>query len=169
MRFAYNQIINLICTNLGGEYMARFVSIDIGNDAVKGYLGDIENKIYIPNVIADLKDREIVEMEKEPLNALHVEITSSALKQKNGSFAVGKLASKYPNNDELTPEQDKSESDQPVILLLTTLAYDAIGKFEEKEDIIEATYYLSTGLPLDETKKGKAKEFRKNLDQLNMK
>ncbi|GKU83920.1 ParM/StbA family protein [Niallia sp. NCCP-28] len=143
--------------------MSRFVSIDIGNDAVKGFLGDVENRIYIPNVIADLKDREIVEMEKESINALHVEITSSALKQKNGSFAVGKLASKYPNNDELTPDQDKSSSDQPVVLLLTTLAYDAVNNFKEKDGIIEATYYLSTGLPLDETKKGKAKEFRKKL------
>ncbi|WP_445491588.1 Alp7A family actin-like protein [Niallia sp. 03133] len=143
--------------------MSRFVSIDIGNDAVKGFLGNIENRIYIPNVIADLKDREIVEMEKEAINALHVEITSSALKQKNGCFAVGKLASKYPNNDELTPDQDKSDSDQPVILLLTTLAYDAVNNFKEEDGIIEATYYLSTGLPLDETKKGKAKEFRKKL------
>lgn len=66
--------------------MSRFVSIDIGNDAVKGFLGDVENRIYIPNVIADLKDREIVEMEKESINALHVEITSSALKQKKRVF-----------------------------------------------------------------------------------
>jgi plasmid segregation protein ParM len=143
--------------------MTRFVSIDIGNDSVKGFLGSLENKIYIPNVIADVKDREIVEMEKETINALHVEITSSALKAKNGTFAVGKLASKYPNNDELTPDQDKSESDQPVILLLTALALDAVENFKEKDDVIEATYYLSTGLPLDETKKAKAKDFRKKL------
>lgn len=162
MRFAYNYIKHLLA-KIGGHIMTRFVSIDIGNDSVKGYLGNLENKIYIPNVIADLKDREIVEMEKDILNALHVEITSSALKQKNGSFAVGKLASKFPNNDELTPEQDKSDSDQPIILLLTTLAYDAISNFKEEEGVIEATYYLSTGLPLDETKKGKAKDFRKKL------
>ncbi|MBK5463442.1 ParM/StbA family protein [Peribacillus sp. TH27] len=143
--------------------MARFVSIDIGNDAVKGFLGDLETRLYIPNVIANVQDREIVEMEKNPLNALHVEITSSALKNKNGSFAVGKLASKYPNNDELTPDQDKADSDQPVIMLLTSLAYDAVGQFTEEDGVIEASYYLSTGLPLDETKQGKAKEFRKKL------
>ncbi|MFJ7747507.1 hypothetical protein [Peribacillus sp. NPDC097295] len=143
--------------------MARFVSIDIGNDAVKGFLGDLETRLYIPNVIAQVEDREIVEMEKNPLNALHLEITSSALKNKNGSYAVGKLASKYPNNDELTPDQDKADSDQPIIMLLTSLAYDAVGKFTEDDGIIEASYYLSTGLPLDETKQGKAKEFRKKL------
>ncbi|MGG4037848.1 ParM/StbA family protein [Heyndrickxia ginsengihumi] len=143
--------------------MVRFVSIDIGNDAIKGFLGNLENRIYIPNVIAQANDREIVEMEKNPLNALHVEITSSALKNKNGSFTVGKLASKYPNNDELTPDQDKADSDQPIVMLLTTLAYDAVNHFPEEDGIIEATYYLSSGLPLDETKKGKAKYFRKKL------
>jgi plasmid segregation protein ParM len=143
--------------------MARFVSIDIGNDALKGFLGSLNNQIYVPNVIADVKDREIVEMEKNPLNALHVEITSSALKIKNGHFAVGKLAAKYPNNDELTPDQEKSGSDQPVIMLLTALALDASKSFPEEDGIIEATYNLSTGLPLDETKQGKSKEFRKKL------
>lgn len=62
--------------------MARFVSVDVGNDAVKGFLGSIENRVYIPNVIAEVQDREIVEMEKNILNGLHVEITSSALKIK---------------------------------------------------------------------------------------
>ncbi|ASV70142.1 MULTISPECIES: ParM/StbA family protein [Cytobacillus] len=143
--------------------MARLASIDIGNDAVKGFLGDFDTRIYIPNVIAEVQDREIVEMEKNVLSALHVEITSSALKKKNGSFSVGKLASKYPNNDELTPEQDKSDTDQPIVMLLTTLAYDAAQNLNDDEGIIEATYYLSTGLPLDETKHGKAKAFRKKL------
>ncbi|AIE61782.1 ParM/StbA family protein [Bacillus methanolicus] len=141
----------------------RLAAIDIGNDAVKAYLGNLENSIYIPNVIAEVKNRDIIEMEKDPLSALHVEITSSALKQKHGYYAVGKLAAKYPNNDELTPDVDKSESDQPVILLLTTLAYDAVKHFPEKDGVIEATYLLSTGLPLDETKRGKTKNFRKKL------
>lgn len=143
--------------------MARLASIDIGNDTVKGYLGSLKNTIYIPNVIAELNSRDIVEMEKDPLNALHVEITSSSLKNKSGRYAVGQLAAKYPNNDELTPDQDKSESDQPLIMLLTTLAYDAVKHFPEEEGIVEATYLLSTGLPLDETKQGKTKDFRKKL------
>ncbi|WP_256242064.1 ParM/StbA family protein [Bacillus sp. V3B] len=143
--------------------MTRSVSIDIGNDALKGFLGELDNQIHIPNVIAQVRDREIVEMEKNPLNGLHVEIVSSALKSKHGKFAVGKLAAKYPDNDELTPEMDKSDSDQPVILLLTALAYDAVNHFPEEEGVIEASYYLSTGLPLDETKSGKTKDFRKKL------
>ncbi|MFB4165622.1 hypothetical protein ACE1TI_17940 [Alteribacillus sp. JSM 102045] len=143
--------------------MERLASIDIGNDSVKGFLGDFTNTIYLPNVIAELNERSIVEMEKDPLNGLHVEITSSALNRKNGRFAIGKLASKYPNNDELTPDQEKSQSDQPLIMLLTTLAYDAVQHFPEKDGVVEATYYLSTGLPLDETKKGRSKEFKKKL------
>ena len=141
----------------------RLASVDIGNDAVKAYLHGLEESLYIPNVIAELPDRDIVEMEKEPLSALHVEIQSSALKEPARRFAVGKLATKYPNNDELTPDNDKSASDQPVILLLTALAIDATRNFEENDGIIEATYILSTGLPLDETKRGLNKEFRKKL------
>ncbi|KON83511.1 hypothetical protein AF332_27555 [Sporosarcina globispora] len=141
----------------------RLASIDIGNDAVKGYLGDLKEQLYIPNVIASAENRDIIEMEKDPLSGLHVEITSGALKKKNGHYVVGKLASKYPNNDELTPDMDKSESDQPVVLLLTALAYDAAKHFPEEDGVIEATYLLSTGLPLDESKQGKTKEFRKKL------
>ncbi|MEK4031399.1 ParM/StbA family protein [Pseudobacillus sp. FSL P4-0506] len=141
----------------------RLASVDIGNDAVKAYLNGLQETLYIPNVIAELPDRTIVEMEKEPLNALHVEVQSSALKETSKRFAVGKLASKYPNNDELTPENDKSSSDQPIVLLLTTLAIDATRHFEEHDGIIEATYILSTGLPLDETKRELNKVFRKKL------
>ena len=142
----------------------RLASIDIGNDAVKGYFGDLEHEIYIPNIIANEDERNIIDMEKEPLNALHVEITSSALKENNRKIVVGNLASKYANNDELTPNQDKSQTDQPIILLLTTLAVDAVQNGTANEDgVITAQYYLSTGLPLDETKRGKNKEFRKKI------
>lgn len=142
----------------------RLASIDIGNDALKGYFGNFENDLYIPNIIASAEDRAIIDMEKDPLNAIHVEVTSSALKQSSRKVVVGKLAGKYANNDELTPEQDKSETDQPVILLLTALALDAVQHGEADEDgVITLPYYLSTGLPLDETKRGKTKEFRKKL------
>ncbi|MCM3006862.1 ParM/StbA family protein [Priestia koreensis] len=142
----------------------RLASIDIGNDALKGYFGNFENDLYIPNIIASAEDRAIIDMEKDPLNAIHVEVTSSALKQNSRKVVVGKLAGKYANNDELTPEQDKSETDQPVILLLTALALDAVQHGEADEDgVITLPYYLSTGLPLDETKRGKTKEFRKKL------
>ncbi|MCM3413216.1 ParM/StbA family protein [Metabacillus litoralis] len=142
----------------------RLASIDIGNDALKGYFGSLDQQLYIPNIIAKAEDRSIIDMEKNPLDALHVEVNSSILKEKTRKIAVGKLASKFPNNDELKPNQDKSESDQPILLLLTALAFDAVQNIKQDEDnIIHATYLLSTGLPLDETKREKNKEFRKKL------
>ena len=142
----------------------RLASIDIGNDALKGYFGSLENRLYIPNIIAHAEDRAIIDMENDPLDALHVAVNSSVLKEDNRKIVVGKIATKYPNSDELKPSQDKSDSDQPILLLLTALAYDAVKNIEEDEDgVIQATYYLSTGLPLDETKSEKNKAFRKKL------
>lgn len=142
----------------------RAISVDIGNDAVKAYFGSLNQPVYIPNVVVDLQDRDIIDMEKNPLDALHVEITSTALKNSKRRVAVGKLATKFPNNDELTPEQDKSESDQPIILLLTTAALDAVEHGTPDEDgIYQVTHYLSTGLPLDESKRGKTKHFRQKI------
>ncbi|AUS14682.1 ParM/StbA family protein [Bacillus sp. FSL R5-0418] len=143
----------------------RLASVDIGNDAVKAFLGGLkeENKLYIPNVVAKLESRSIVEMEKNPLDAIHVEVNSSTLKGVQ-KVAVGKLASKQTVNEELTPDTDKSENDQAMIMLLTTLALDAAKSLEADEDgVIKANYLLSTGLPMDETKRGLIKEFRKKI------
>lgn len=140
----------------------RLISIDVGNDSVKSFAGSFEDRIYIPNVIARVeKNRRVVEWEKDPLNGLHVEITSSALKRKNGTYAVGKLATQYHNNEELEADSEKSENDQSIIMLLTTLAFDAVQNFDETDGVIEASYYLSTGLPLEETEKKEA--FKKKL------
>ncbi|MEC1275259.1 Alp7A family actin-like protein [Bacillus subtilis] len=147
----------------------RLASVDIGNDAVKAFLGGAgdENKLYIPNVLAKLENRSIVEMEKNPLDAIHVEVNSSTLKGGIQKVAVGKLASKQNVNEELTPDTDKSESDQAMIMLLTTLALDAVKNFssdkEDKDEVIKAKYLLSTGLPMDETKRGLNKDFRKKI------
>ncbi|MEK4792367.1 ParM/StbA family protein [Bacillus sp. FSL K6-2971] len=147
----------------------RLASVDIGNDAVKAFLGGAgeENKLYIPNVLAKLENRSIVEMEKNPLDAIHVEVNSSTLKGGIQKVAVGKLASKQNVNEELTPDTDKSESDQAMIMLLTTLALDAVKNFisdkEDKDEVIKAKYLLSTGLPMDETKRGLNKAFRKKI------
>ncbi|WGD72695.2 hypothetical protein P5668_00015 (plasmid) [Bacillus subtilis] len=143
----------------------RLASVDIGNDAVKAFLGGLkeENKLYIPNVVAKLESRSIVEMEKNPLDAIHVEVNSSTLKGVQ-KVAVGKLASKQTVNEELTPDTDKSENDQAMIMLLTTLALDAAKSLEADEDgVIKANYLLSTGLPMDETKRGLIKAFRKKI------
>ena len=140
---------------------SRLASMDIGNDALKGYLNGFETTVYIPNVIAKVEDRQVVEYEKEELAGLHVEITSSALKSKNGRFAVGKLAMQYDNNDELTTDKDKHNNDQTLILLLTSLAYDAAINLKAEDNIVEASYILSTGLPLAEA--ANRKDFRKKL------
>ncbi|MFC4767145.1 hypothetical protein [Effusibacillus consociatus] len=142
----------------------RMAAVDIGNDALKAYTESLQEEIYIPNVIAEIGDsREIVELEKHPLDGVHVKIVSSALKRGEGVFAVGKLAAGYSHNDELTSESEKSESDQPLIMLLTVLAYDAAVNIPEKNGVIEATYHLSTGLPLSEAKRGKRKEFKEKI------
>lgn len=142
----------------------RLAAIDIGNDAVKGYVGNLDTEIYIPNVIAEIgPTREIIEYEKNILDGLHVEIISGALKRGKGIFAVGKLASGNLYNDELTVDSEKSESDQAIVMLLTALAYDAVSNFPETNVIIEANYFLSTGIPLSETKKKKRKSFKEKL------
>ncbi|MBE7901107.1 ParM/StbA family protein (plasmid) [Paenibacillus polymyxa] len=143
---------------------ARALAADIGNDAVKAYLNGLTVELTIPNVVVDLEDRDIIDMEKDPLDALHVEITSTALKNNKRKVAVGNLATKYSNNDELTPEEEKSESDQPVILLLTAAALDAVMNGTPDEDgVYQVPHYLSTGLPLDEAKRGKRKAFRDKI------
>ncbi|MBL4952168.1 ParM/StbA family protein [Neobacillus sp. YIM B02564] len=139
------------------------VAGDIGNDGLKMYLGNQKNRLYIPNVIAAVEKRDIIDMEQDILSGLHVQVVSGALKKGKGSFAVGKLASGYKSNDELTPDSEKSESDQPIIVLLTGLAYDAATSFEPVNGTIEVTYDLSTGLPLNEVKRGKRKSFKEKL------
>lgn len=84
--------------------------------------------------MAKLESRSIVEMEKKPIDAIHVEVNSNTLKGGIQKVAVGKLASKQNVNEELTPDTDKSESDQAMILLLTTLALDAVKNFKPKDN-----------------------------------
>lgn len=141
----------------------RFDSIDIGNDALKGFFNGLntENKVYIPNIIAEIEERTIVEYEKKVLNGLHVEITSSALQTKGGKYVVGELATKFEDNNELTHESDKYSNDQSVILLLTAVAYDAALNIQSTENTVDVSVYLSTGLPLGEIKH--KKDFRKKL------
>jgi plasmid segregation protein ParM len=140
----------------------RFDAVDIGNDALKGFMNSYGKRMTIPNVIAKVNDRLVVEYEKKVLDGLHVEITSSALKSKGGKYVVGKLAMQYENNDELTPESDKYDNDQSVILLLTSIACDlAFNNAVGASNLLEANIYLSTGLPLAEAEH--RKEFRKKL------
>lgn len=139
---------------------------DIGNDSLKAIFESRENQILIPNIIAEMgTNRNVKEYEKEILEGIHVEITSGALKQKHGIFAVGNLAKQQHNHSELAIHSKKSENDQTVILLLTTLAIGAakFGNFTNNDGIIEAKYVLSTGLPILEASLEERKLFRDKL------
>jgi len=131
------------------------VAVDVGNGAVKACLGGLggENELYIPNIIADAgKRRKVLQMEKTLLQGLHVQVTSGALSKGMGIYKVGELATKDELADELTSASRKFENDQIVILLLTTLAVHAAECIEPKRGVIDVTYNLSTGLPLQELK-----------------
>ncbi|MFT9486627.1 MAG: hypothetical protein ACH0QD_04560 [Tepidibacillus sp.] len=136
-------------------------AIDAGNDQLKGFIGSLDKKVNIPNVVAPLKKRDYLELESDPLDGLHVEIISGALKEGKNTVAVGNLAMKYDNKDELDTNTTKADDDQPVILLLTALALKAVEN--ATEDVIEVNYTLSTGLPLKESKQGKRKVFKEKL------
>ncbi len=143
--------------------MARIAAVDIGNDAIKAIF-EGGNTLYIPNVIAqEDEEREVITLEKDILDGLHVEIFSGALSTGKGTYVVGNLATKYADNDELTINVQKATSDQGLILLLTTLAVDAVRNFEEVDGVIEAKYLLSTGLPLKEVKQKLKKPFKDRL------
>jgi plasmid segregation protein ParM len=141
-------------------------AVDIGNDSVKSIFENQNNLLLIPNIIAEMGiNRNVKEYEKDILDGIHVEITSSALKQKNGIFAVGCLAKQQHNNSELAIHSKKCENDQTLILLLTTLAIGAAksGNFTNNDGIIEAKYTLSTGLPILEATLEERKIFRDKL------
>ncbi len=143
--------------------MTRFASVDIGNDGLKGYFGSLQEKIHIPNVIAkENEEREIIELEKNTLNGLHVTVESPSL-SKNGTYVVGNLATRYVDNERMGTHSVKAESDQSLLVLLTALAVDATKKFSERNSVIKANYLLSTGLPLDEVKAKKRKVLKERL------
>ncbi|SDH83388.1 plasmid segregation protein ParM [Aneurinibacillus thermoaerophilus] len=137
-------------------------AVDIGNDTLKAMF-EGEQAFTIPNVLANApKDRGIAQLENSPFDALHVEVTSAALSVAKGIYYVGELAARQKHNDELTSEQKKGENDQSMILLLTALALHAAEESKEKK--IEKEYFLSTGLPMTESKrKGARKAFKEKL------
>lgn len=147
--------------------VARKAAIDIGNYKLKGYVEGLkpENEIEILNVIARApRERDVVDLEKDILDGLHVEIVSGALSSGRGIFYVGNLAARYANNEELLADSEKSENDQTVVLLLAALAVDAARHHNASGGVIEAAYFLSTGLPLAESRqKGRRRAFREKL------
>jgi plasmid segregation protein ParM len=151
----------------------RIAAVDVGNDAVKAILGDLDYEVSIPNIIArEVEDRPVIGIEeldnKNPLEGIHIKVHSPALKENNAIYRVGHLATKSDNATELDPGSSKSEEDQTLIMLFTTLALDAVreenGKlFKRTGNVIDAVYTLGTGLPLREVKEGKDAGYRSKL------
>jgi plasmid segregation protein ParM len=152
---------------------SRIAAIDVGNDSVKAIFGKLESEMYIPNVIArDIEDRPVIGIEelndKDPLDGIHIRVHSPALKENNGIYRVGNLATKSDNASELDPGSSKSEVDQTLIMLFASIALDAVnekqeGSFKRANHVIEANYTLGTGLPLREVKEGKDVGYRSQL------
>lgn len=149
---------------------SRIAAIDVGNDALKGNFGKLENEYYIPNVVApDLEDRPVIGIEeldnKEVLDNIHIRIHSPALSENNIIYRVGNLATKTTNSQELDPGSSKSEEDQTLVMLFAALALDTVSsnEFKEKNGVYDALYTLGTGLPLREVKEGKDVGYRSRL------
>ncbi|WHY00681.1 ParM/StbA family protein [Neobacillus sp. DY30] len=151
----------------------RIAAVDVGNDSIKAIFGEMEYELNIPNIIArDTEDRPVIGIEelddKNPLDGIHVRVHSPALKDNNAIYRVGNLATKSPNGTELDPGSSKSEEDQTLVLLFTTLALDAVkegnkNNFRQTKNVIDANYTLGTGLPLREVKEGKDAGYRSKL------
>src|SRR3954462_1176800 len=152
---------------------SRIAAIDVGNDSIKAIFGEVEYEINIPNIMArDVEDRPVIGIEeldtKDPLEGLHLKVHSPSLKENNAIYRVGELATKANNSTELDPGSSKSDEDQTLIMLFTTLALDAVrGEnskvFRRSGNVIDANYTLGTGLPLREVKEGKDAGYRSKL------
>jgi plasmid segregation protein ParM len=152
---------------------SRVAAIDVGNDSIKAIFGELEYELNIPNIIArDTEDRPVIGIEeldnKNPLDGIHIKVHSPALKENNGIFRIGNLATKSNNAMELDPVSSKSEEDQTLIMLFATLALDAVREnnshaFPRTKNVIDANYTLGTGLPLREVKEGKDAGYRSKL------
>ncbi|MRX71237.1 hypothetical protein GJU40_03500 [Bacillus lacus] len=152
---------------------SRLAAIDVGNDSIKAILGEADYELNIPNIVArDTEDRPVIGIEeldeKNPLDGIHVKVHSPALKENNAIYRVGILATKSDNATELDPGSSKSEEDQTLVMLLTTLALDAVRdenkeQFSRNKNVIDASYILGTGLPLREVKEGKDAGYRSRL------
>jgi plasmid segregation protein ParM len=151
----------------------RIAAVDVGNDSIKAIFGEVDYELNIPNIVArDTEDRPVIGIEeldsKNPLDGIHIKVHSPALKENNSIYRVGNLATKANNATELDPGSSKSEEDQTLIMLFTTLALDAVREentkvFPRTKNVIDANYTLGTGLPLREVKEGKDAGYRSKL------
>ena len=152
---------------------SRTAAVDVGNDSIKAIFGELDYELNIPNIIArDTEDRPVIGIEdldnKNPLEGIHLKVHSPALKENNAVYRVGDLATKSDNATELDPGSSKSEEDQTLVMLLATLALDAVREenssiFPRNKNVVDANYTLGTGLPLREVKEGKDAGYRSKL------
>ncbi len=152
---------------------SRIAAVDVGNDSIKAIFGELDCEINIPNIMArDTEDRPVIGIEelnaKDPLQGIHIKVHSPALKENNAIYRVGNLATKSSNATELDPGSSKSEEDQTLVMLFTTLALDAVNEenshaFPRANNVIDASYTLGTGLPLREVKEGRDAGYRSKL------
>ncbi len=152
---------------------SRIAAVDVGNDSIKAIFGELDYEINIPNIMArDTEDRPVIGIEelnaKDPLQGIHIKVHSPALKENNAIYRVGNLATKSSNATELDPGSSKSEEDQTLVMLFTTLALDAVNEenshaFPRANNVIDASYTLGTGLPLREVKEGRDAGYRSKL------
>ncbi|MFS0612686.1 hypothetical protein [Lederbergia ruris] len=153
--------------------ISRIAAVDVGNDSVKSIFGELEYELNIPNIIArDTEDRPVIGIEdldsKDPLEGIHLKVHSPALKENNVVYRIGHLATKSSSAQELDPGSRKSEEDQTLVMLLSTLALDAVREenaaiFPRVKNVVDANYTLGTGLPLREVKEGKDAGYRSKL------
>src|SRR3954471_17881520 len=152
---------------------SRIAAIDVGNDSIKALFGKLDFELNYPNIMAiDVEDRPVIGIEdldlQDPLEGIHVKVHSPALNDNNAIYRVGALATKSHNATELDPGSNKSEEDQTLVMLFTTIALDAVREenasiFRRNGNIIDANYTLGTGLPLREVKEGRDAGYRSRL------
>ena len=152
---------------------SRIAAIDVGNDSIKALFGKLDFELNYPNIMAiDVEDRPVTGIEdldlQDPLEGIHVKVHSPALNDNNAIYRVGALATKSHNATELDPGSNKSEEDQTLVMLFTTIALDAVREenasiFRRNGNIIDANYTLGTGLPLREVKEGRDAGYRSRL------
>lgn len=136
----------------GGYKMSRLAGIDIGNDSIKIALEDQKDPIIIPNVVALGYERLILQEEDSAIKALDVVINSPSLAKSNQRYFVGLLAMEDEDNFELEETDNKAESDQSLIVMLTSLAYaGAINQTSGNSNYDTTSdfeYVIGTGLPV---------------------
>jgi plasmid segregation protein ParM len=150
-------MIILIFNEPKGEDIVKLVGIDIGNNGIK-----IAEEIYrenesngsliVPNVVARVYGRQVLQDEESPLSALDVIINSSALELNNQRYYVGHLAMEQEDSQEIEETDNKALAEQSLIVAITSLAYygimNSMMDSVNYDQVETVEYYIGTGLPV---------------------